>query len=153
MGVSVVMGPALLKGWILYFVFLQWLVLTYAHWVMFVFQVDCLVCTAGGIEEDLMKCLAPSYLGSFSLQGKELRKKGINRIGNLLVPNDNYVKFEEWINPIWDEMLEEQKNQVTILLSISHHYLIIIYCCSCYCCCFVYSHHVVLASGYKVDTI
>ena len=35
--------------------------------------------------------------------------KGINRIGNLLVPNDNYVKFEDWMLPILDAMLLEQK--------------------------------------------
>jgi deoxyhypusine synthase len=40
-----------------------------------------------------------------------LRKKGINRIGNLLVPNDNYCKFEDWIMPIFDKMLEEQIEQ------------------------------------------
>ena len=65
--------------------------------------------TAGGIEEDFIKCLAPTYMGDFALKGSELRKKGINRIGNLLVPNDNYVKFEDWILPIFDKMLKEQK--------------------------------------------
>ena len=70
------------------------------------------VSTAGGIEEDFVKCLAPTFLGDFSLSGRELRRKGINRIGNLLVPNDNYVKFEEWIMPIFDQMLEEQKTKV-----------------------------------------
>lgn len=35
--------------------------------------------TAGGVEEDLIKCLAPTYLGEFSLRGKELRENGINR--------------------------------------------------------------------------
>ena len=64
------------------------------------------------MEEDLIKCLAPTYLGDFTLSGRELRSKGINRIGNLLVPNDNYVKFEEWVMPILDQMLEEQKTQV-----------------------------------------
>ena len=44
--------------------------------------------------------------------GRELRSKGINRIGNLLVPNDNYVKFEHWIMPIFDKMLQEQKETV-----------------------------------------
>ena len=68
--------------------------------------------SAGGIEEDFIKCLAPTFLGDFALSGRELRKKGINRIGNLLVPNDNYVKFEEWIMPIFDQMLEEQKEEV-----------------------------------------
>lgn len=47
-------------------------------------MVDCIVTTAGGIEEDFIKCLAPTFLGSFELAGKELRDKGINRIGNLL---------------------------------------------------------------------
>merc|ERR1719429_113871 len=64
-------------------------------------MVDCLVTSAGGIEEDFIKCLAPTYLGAFDLPGKQLREKGINRIGNLLVPNNNYVKFEEWLCPSW----------------------------------------------------
>lgn len=38
-----------------------------------------------------------------------MRERGINRIGNLLVPNDNYCKFEDWIMPLLDEMLVEQK--------------------------------------------
>ena len=71
--------------------------------------VDVLVTTAGGIEEDFIKCLAPTFLGEFSLKGAELRRQGINRIGNLLVPNHNYCLFEDWVNPILDKMLEEQK--------------------------------------------
>ncbi|OIS99403.1 PREDICTED: deoxyhypusine synthase [Nicotiana attenuata] len=71
-------------------------------------MVDVVVTTAGGIEEDLIKCLAPTYKGDFSLPGAVLRSKGLNRIGNLLVPNDNYCKFENWIIPIFDQMYEEQ---------------------------------------------
>ncbi|KAJ1973066.1 Deoxyhypusine synthase [Dimargaris xerosporica] len=76
--------------------------------------VDCVVTTAGGIEEDFIKCLGPTYAGAFSLPGAELRKKGLNRIGNLLVPNDNYCKFEDWVVPILDQLLEEQKSQGTV---------------------------------------
>ena len=75
-------------------------------------MVDAVVTTAGGIEEDFIKCLAPTYLGDFSLPGKKLREEGMNRIGNLVVPNDNYCKFEEWIVPILDKMLEEQEAYV-----------------------------------------
>lgn len=39
-------------------------------------QVDCIVTTAGGVEEDLIKCLAPTFIGSFDLDGKTLREKG-----------------------------------------------------------------------------
>lgn len=43
------------------------------------------------------------------LVGADLRRKGLNRIGNLLIPNDNYVKFEEFVMPVLDTMLKEQK--------------------------------------------
>ncbi|EDS38676.1 deoxyhypusine synthase [Culex quinquefasciatus] len=76
--------------------------------------VDCIVTTAGGVEEDLIKCLAPTFVGSFELEGKRLREQGINRIGNLLVPNDNYCKFENWVIPLLDEMLQEQKTNGTL---------------------------------------
>ncbi|KAG5180079.1 DHS-like NAD/FAD-binding domain-containing protein [Tribonema minus] len=71
-------------------------------------MVDCIVTTAGGVEEDLIKCLKPTYLGDFGLNGRELRLKGINRIGNLLVPNENYCSFEDWIKPILMAMTDEQ---------------------------------------------
>lgn len=77
-------------------------------------MVDCIVTTAGGIEEDLMKCMNPHLMGEFGLSGKDLRKRGINRIGNLLVPNNNYCSFEDWLTPILNEMLEEQTTKNTI---------------------------------------
>ncbi|TEB30233.1 deoxyhypusine synthase [Coprinellus micaceus] len=72
-------------------------------------MVSAIVTTAGGIEEDFIKCLGKTYLADFNLDGAELRKKGMNRIGNLVVPNDNYCKFEDWLTPILDQMLAEQK--------------------------------------------
>lgn len=72
-------------------------------------HVSAIVTTAGGIEEDLIKCLAPTYIGSFSTPGADLRAKGMNRIGNLIVPNSNYCAFEDWLMPILDQMLSEQE--------------------------------------------
>ncbi|RZC92814.1 hypothetical protein C5167_028071 [Papaver somniferum] len=71
-------------------------------------MVNEIVTTAGGIEEDLIKCLAPTYKGDFSLPGAYLRSKGQNRAGNVIVLNDNYCKFENWITPILDQMVDEQ---------------------------------------------
>ncbi len=34
--------------------------------------------------------------------------RGINRIGNLLVPNLNYVAFEDWFMPVLNRMHDEQ---------------------------------------------
>jgi len=72
-------------------------------------HVSAIVTTAGGVEEDLIKCLGPTYLGSFSSLGAGLREKGMNRIGNLIVPNSNYCAFEDWVVPILDQMLAEQE--------------------------------------------
>ncbi|RDW56599.1 deoxyhypusine synthase [Coleophoma crateriformis] len=72
-------------------------------------HVSAIVSTAGGIEEDFIKCLGDTYMGSFSTPGAGLRAKGLNRIGNLIVPNQNYCAFEDWIVPILDKMLEEQE--------------------------------------------
>lgn len=33
-------------------------------------MVDCIVTTCGGIEEDIMKTMAPAYIGDFALPGK-----------------------------------------------------------------------------------
>jgi deoxyhypusine synthase len=77
-------------------------------------MVDCIVASAGGVEEDFIKCMAHTYLGDFALSGRTLREKGINRIGNLLVPNDNYCKFEDWMMPILDQMVKEQKEDGTL---------------------------------------
>ncbi len=72
-------------------------------------HVSAVVTTAGGVEEDLIKCIAPTYLGSFTAPGAALRQQGLNRIGNLIVPNDNYCAFEDWVVPILEKMLEEQE--------------------------------------------
>lgn len=58
-----------------------------------------------------MQCLAPTYSGEFHLRGSDLRKEGLNRIGNMVVPNTNYCLFEEWLMPILDSMLGEQQEQ------------------------------------------
>ena len=72
-------------------------------------MVDVLVTSAGGIEEDFIKCLAPTFVGRFDLKGAELYANSINRIGNLLEPNTNYCLFEDWIVPLLDQMLKEEQ--------------------------------------------
>ena len=79
------------------------------RWLVEHNHVSAIVTTAGGIEEDFIKCLGDTYMGSFSTPGADLRKKGLNRIGNLVVPNANYCAFEDWVVPILDKMLEEQE--------------------------------------------
>ena len=69
--------------------------------------VDVIVTSAGGVEEDIMKTLKPHFVGDFALRGKHLRMRGLNRLGNLVVPNENYVAFEEWLTPLLSTMHDE----------------------------------------------
>lgn len=71
--------------------------------------VHVLVTTAGGVEEDIIKTIKPFKLGSFDLDGKTLREKGINRIGNILVPNDRYIEFEKLMKEFLKKIYERQK--------------------------------------------
>lgn len=71
-------------------------------------MVQVMISTAGGIEEDLIKCMAPTHVGAFDLEGIGLRRRGLNRIGNLLAPNDNYCKFEDWMTDVLNKMHDEQ---------------------------------------------
>lgn len=72
-------------------------------------KVDVVVTTAGGIEEDIIKCLGDFILGDFRASGKGLREKGINRIGNIYAPNSRYCKFEDFFHPILEELYQEKK--------------------------------------------
>ena len=78
-------------------------------------KVNVLVTTAGGVEEDIIKCLGNFILGDFRASGKELRKKGINRIGNIFVPNNRYIEFEKFFQEILKELFEEQKKTGKII--------------------------------------
>jgi len=78
-------------------------------------KIDVFVTTAGGIEEDIIKCLGDFKLGSFSASGELLREKGINRTGNIFVPNSRYCKFEDFITPVFEKIYREQKDTGKII--------------------------------------
>jgi deoxyhypusine synthase len=78
-------------------------------------MIDVLITTAGGIEEDFIKCLGNFKIGDFKANGENLRRQGINRIGNLFVPNNRYIEFEKFVQPVLKEIYEEQKKTGKII--------------------------------------
>jgi deoxyhypusine synthase len=72
-------------------------------------MVNVIVTTAGGIEEDIIKCIGDFKIGDFRADGAVLRDKGVNRIGNIFVPNSRYCKFEDFMHPLFEKLYEEQK--------------------------------------------
>jgi len=78
-------------------------------------MVGAVITSVGSIEEDLMKSHKPFFLGSFDVNDLELHKKGINRIGNIFVPNERYEWLETQLMPFFSEMLEKQKEKGRLL--------------------------------------
>ncbi len=71
-------------------------------------MVDILVTTAGGVEEDIIKTHRAFVVGDFRADGARLRAQGVNRIGNIYAPNERYVWFESFFQPLLAELLAEQ---------------------------------------------
>ena len=72
---------------------------------------DVVITTSGTLDHDLARIWKDYYHGSFMTNDKKLHKKGINRLGNIFIPNECYGKIlEEKMQPILEE-LYNQKNK------------------------------------------
>jgi deoxyhypusine synthase len=72
-------------------------------------KVDVLVTSAGGIEEDIIKSLKPFVLGQFDVPGRTLFEHGINRTGNIFIPNDRYTYFDKFMQDFFQKIYQKQK--------------------------------------------
>ncbi len=81
------------------------------RWLVEEGHVHVLVTTAGGVEEDAIKCFKPFVLGSYDTPGSLLREKGINRTGNLFIPNDRYALLERFLLRVFREAYRRQKKE------------------------------------------
>ena len=77
--------------------------------------VDVVITSVGSVEEDLIKTEKSFLLGSFDADDKELDKKGINRIGNILVPDDRYEFLENKLIPFFKRLYKKQKENKKLI--------------------------------------
>ena len=71
-------------------------------------MINMMVTTAGGIEEDMIKTLKPFAIGQQRVSGAMLLENGINRTGNIFVPNDRYTYFEKNFMPFLEKIYQKQ---------------------------------------------
>jgi deoxyhypusine synthase len=74
--------------------------------------VDVVITTCGTIDHDLARCWKPYYKGAFVMNDAELHEKGVNRLGNVLVPNESYgmvieEKMQKLLAELWSEGVRE----------------------------------------------
>jgi deoxyhypusine synthase len=74
--------------------------------------VDVIVTTCGTLDHDIARSWRQYYRGSFVMNDAQLREEGINRLGNVLVPNDSYgviieKKVQTLLESLWKEGVKE----------------------------------------------
>lgn len=75
---------------------------------------DVVLTTCGTVDHDLARCWADYYHGSFEMDDTLLHREGINRLGNILIPNESYGKvLEDRIQPVLHRMWKEGTQRIS----------------------------------------
>jgi deoxyhypusine synthase len=74
--------------------------------------VDVIITTCGTLDHDIARSWKPYYRGSFIMNDAKLRDDNINRLGNILVPDESYgivieKKMNELLHALWEEGVKE----------------------------------------------
>ncbi|MFH0971944.1 MAG: deoxyhypusine synthase [Candidatus Micrarchaeota archaeon] len=70
---------------------------------------DAVITTGGSIDHDLIRSFSDYGKGDFQQDDVQLHKKGINRLGNILIDNKGYVELEKRMQPLLRKMHAEKK--------------------------------------------
>jgi deoxyhypusine synthase len=72
---------------------------------------DVIITTCGTLDHDLARTWKDYYKGSFDLDDRELHHKGVNRLGNVIIPNECYGEIlENNLQPILEDIYKEHKH-------------------------------------------
>jgi deoxyhypusine synthase len=67
------------------------------------------VTTVGAVEEDIMKAMGEKFnIGDFQTDDVALYEKGVNRVGNLFINSESYMKFEDAIGPMLRKLYQKK---------------------------------------------
>lgn len=76
--------------------------------------VDVIVTTCGMLDHDVARVWGDYFEGAFELDDAELYRKGIHRLGNVLVPRDSYgVLLEEKLQPFFEGLYSEGVRKIS----------------------------------------
>lgn len=76
--------------------------------------VDAVITTCGTIDHDMARCWKNYYKGSFMMNDARLYEKGINRLGNVLVPNESYgMIIEQKMLDLLENLYNEEIREIS----------------------------------------
>jgi len=75
---------------------------------------DLVITTCGTLDHDIAKNFGNYYQGYFELDDKELRNKGFHRLGNVLIPFENYgLAIEKFMRNLLEKIYQKNKELAT----------------------------------------
>jgi len=75
--------------------------------------VDVIITTCGTLDHDLARVWADYYHGDFRMDDRQLHQEGINRLGNIFIPNDSYgIVLERKMQPVLQEIYDSGKREM-----------------------------------------
>jgi deoxyhypusine synthase len=76
--------------------------------------VDVVITTCGTADHDLARVWQPYYHGDFEMDDVALHRQGVNRLGNILVPNESYgIILERKIQPMLQDLYDSGRRNVS----------------------------------------
>jgi len=83
-----------------------------------------IITTCGTLDHDIARCYKDYFEGSFDADDADLAKKGINRLGNVFIPNESYGEvIEDKMREILQEIASERSEISTHELCWEMEYL------------------------------
>jgi len=77
-------------------------------------MVDIIVTTVGGLEEDIMRAHGEKFsLGSFRADDVALHERGMNRVGNILITDESYARFEDIMSQMLKKIYEKNRRMTS----------------------------------------
>ena len=75
---------------------------------------DVIITTCGMLDHDLARTRENYYHGDFNMDDAKLLDEGVNRLGNILVPNESYgIILEKVMQPILQQLYDEGKREMS----------------------------------------
>jgi len=71
--------------------------------------VDAIITTGGSLDHDLIRTKMDYGIGDFTMNDSELHKKGVNRLGNILIKNECYEFLEKEITKVFEKIYDDER--------------------------------------------
>ncbi|MEM3851441.1 MAG: deoxyhypusine synthase [Methanomassiliicoccales archaeon] len=74
---------------------------------------NAIITTCGTLDHDIARSVKKYYHGDFLLDDRELRRRHINRLGNILIPDASYgTAIERFVQPLLEDIYKKGKRRI-----------------------------------------